>query len=225
MGEIRTDGLLLKKTLIANDDAFLEFFTEKFGKVSVSVKKFGNSKKRKAEIDFFRLLELSIFEGRNSKSLKSANTTKVFHAFEGNFEINKIGFSWIEILGKVLPPEKPTPILFQTITTLCTHITKEECEVFDLFFRIVVLDFLGLLTRFDLIQGDVFFDPQNFQFSQNKTPNAIALSNSARQVIEFLRRSDCKTFLEKKDNLPKDVFDEVRYTLFAIEEFHLFESE
>jgi hypothetical protein len=223
MGESRTDGLLLKKTLLANDDAFLEFFTEKFGKVSVSVKKFGNSKKRKAEIDFFRILELSIFEGRSTKSLKSANTTKVFHAFEGNFEINKIGFSWLEMLGKVLPPEKPTPILFQTISTLCAHITKEEAEVFDLFFRVVILDFLGLLTRFDLVQGDVFFDPQNFEFSKTQTLNAVALSNSARQVIEFLRRSDCTTFLEKKDKLPVDVFDEVRHTLFSIEEFHLFE--
>ncbi len=224
MGESRTNGLLLKKTFLANDDAFLEFFTEKFGKVSVSVKKFGNSKRRKAEIDFFRMLELSIFEGRSAKSLKSANTIKVFHGFEKGFEINKIGFSWIEILGKVLPDEKPTPILFRTISTLCEQITAEEGVVFDLFFRVVILDFLGLLTRFDLVQGDVFFNPQDFQFSKNRTPHSIALSNEARQVIEFLRRSDCKTFLEKKQNLPKEVFDEVSHTLFAIEEFHLFQE-
>jgi len=223
MGESRTNGLLLKKTFLANDDALLEFFTEKFGKVSMSVKKFGNSKKRKAEIDFFRMLELSVFEGRSAKSLKSANTIKVFHAFEKSFEINKIGFSWIQMLGKVLPGEKPTPILFRTISTLCENITPQEGAVFDLFFRVVILDFLGLLTRFDQVQGDVFFDPQNFEFSKNRTPNALALSNGARQVIEFLRRSDCRTFLEKKDKLPPEVFDEVRHTLFAIEEFHLFE--
>ena len=223
MGELLTNGFLLKRTLLANDDAFLEFFTEKFGKVSMSVKKFGNSKKRKAEIDFFRMLEISIFEGRSSKSLKSANTTKVFHGFEKNFEINKMGFMWIELLGKVLPPEKPTPVLFQTISTLCENVNAEEYEVLDLFFHVVILDFLGLMARFDQIQDDVFFDPQSFEFSKKRTPNAVALSNSARQVIEFLRRSDCKTFLEKKDKLPKEVFEEVHHTLFAIEEFHLFE--
>jgi len=224
MGEIKTHGILLKKTFLANDDAFLEFFTQEFGKVSMSVKKFGNSKKRKAEIDFFRIIDLSLFEGRSTKSLKSANTTKVFHAFEANFEINKIGFAWIEMLGKVLPPEKPAPILFQTISTLCTNINAEEADVFDLFFHVVILDFLGLMARFDQVQGDVFFDPQSFEFSQQRNANAVALSNSARQVIEFLRRADCTTFLEKKEKLPKEVFEEVRHTLFSIEEFHLFEN-
>ena len=129
MGEIKTYGILLKKTLLANDDAFLEFFTEEFGKISLSVRKFGNSKKRKAEIDFFRLLEISIFEGRTNKSLKSANTTQIFHAFEKNLPTNQIGFSWIEVLGKVLPPEKPTQILFKTVTTLFSHITAEDPEL------------------------------------------------------------------------------------------------
>ncbi len=224
MGELKTHGILLKKTFLANDDAFLEFFTEKFGKVSMSVKKFGNSKKRKAEIDFFRMLEVSIFEGRSAKLLKSANTVKVFHGFEKNFEINKMGFAWIEMLGRVLPPEKPTPILFQTISTLCENVNEKEYEVFDLFFHVVILDFLGLMARFDQVQSDVFFDPQSFQFSQVQTSNAIALSNSARQVIEFLRRSDCTTFLEKKDKLPTEAFDKVRHTLFSIEEFHLFDA-
>ncbi|NJP03721.1 hypothetical protein HC823_00325 [Candidatus Gracilibacteria bacterium] len=36
-----------------NDDAALEFFTSEWGRITIFCRKFANSKKRRAEIDFF----------------------------------------------------------------------------------------------------------------------------------------------------------------------------
>jgi len=221
MGEEKTYGILLKKTLLANDDAFLEFFTEEYGKIKLSVRKFGNSKKRKSEIDFFRLLEIGIFEGRNSKSLHSVSTLAVYSRFSGNLELSEKGFSWLGTLDKILPEEKPTPILFKTVCDLFQHAEEKHAEHFDLFFQVVMLNFLGFLTRFDEVKGDCFFSPQTFQFSPKPFPGGRKISNAARQIIEFLRRSNFSEFYEKKEKLPPTSFLEVEGILEEIEKYHL----
>jgi len=88
----KTRGILLRKTLLSNDDAFVEFFTENYGRLKLSARKLGNSKKRNLEIDFFRLLDLGVFEGRHSKSLRSVTTTSVFSLFSQNLDISEMGF-------------------------------------------------------------------------------------------------------------------------------------
>ncbi|MCF7831207.1 DNA repair protein RecO [Candidatus Gracilibacteria bacterium] len=220
MGETKTRGILLKKTLLANDDGLLEFFTKEYGKVVLSVKKFSNSKKRAREIDFFRLLELSIFEGRNSKSLKTVTTTKVFNCFSTDLRSSERGFMWLERLRQILPEERPSSILFETVESIFKETTPEFIISFDLFFRSVILNSLGLLTRFDQERGDVWFNVQNFEFFLQETPGSVKISNTARQLLEFLRRANFPEFMDKKDNLPEDYFAEVDKVLMAIEEFH-----
>ncbi len=221
MKEQKTIGILLRQTLLANDDAFLEFFTEEYGKIKLSVRKFGNSKKRKSEIDFFRLLEMGVFEGRNSKSLHSVRTMAVYSRFSDDLKWSEKGFAWLAVLGKILPEEKPTPILFQTICHLFQYAEGKYSDHFDLFFRVVILNFLGFLTRFDGVKGDCFFSPQTFQFSEKQFTGGRKLSNAARQIIEFLRRADFPEFYEKKEKLPQEFFPEVEGILEGIEEYHL----
>lgn len=221
MGETKTQGWLLKKTFLSNDDAFVEFFTESYGRVKLSARKLRNSRKRNLEIDFFRLLEIGIFEGRQSKSLHSVATTSLCSLFSQNLEVSEMGFRWIETLQRVLPEEKPTPILFETVSLLLQNVDPQYTLHFDLFFRVVVLNFLGFLPRFDQVRGTCFFDSQNFRFSSKAFPGGTSMSDRARQIIEFLRRSDVTEFFEKKENLPSEYFEEVGDILSDIEEYHL----
>lgn len=220
MRSTNTKGILLKKTLLANDDGLLEFFTKEYGKVVLSVKKFSNSKKRAAEIDFFRLLDLTIFEGRNSKSLKTVTTTKVFNCFSTNLKTSERGFMWLEKLRQILPEERTSSILFETVESIFKETTPEFIIPFDLFFRSVILNSLGLLTRFDQERGAVWFNVQNFEFFLQETLGTIKISNTARQLLEFLRRANFAEFMDKKDNLPQEYFAEVDRVLNDIEEFH-----
>lgn len=176
MQYVKTKGILLKKTVIATDDAFLEFLTEDYGKICVSVRKFAKSQKRVLEIDFFRLLELEILEGRNSKSLHSARTILFFPHLDQNFEITQYGFQWISLLEKNMPLEKPIPYFFHQFLLFFQCVEGEYPEVWDLFFRIKMLDFLGI---FNLSYGVKFFD-------------------SIVKEISWIRETNAQDFLREK---------------------------
>ncbi len=220
MSYIKTHGILLKQTLLANDDAFLEFFTLEFGKIVVSVKKFSRSIKKKREIDFFRLLEFEIFQGRNTKSLKNIQTISIYNVFSKDIDLNTIGFEWISRLHKILPEEKPFSNLFQIIIQLWTHVQEADLIKIDAFFRIKILTYSGTFPRFDQIRNAGFFSPENFIFQDKPFPSSHPLSNEVRQVIEFLRRSNTEEFLQKADKLPKNNFQEIENILNEIENFH-----
>ena len=206
MGEQKTHAILLRKTLLANDDAVLEFFTAEWGRVSIFIKKFARSKKR-AEIDYFRLLELEIFEGRSSKSLRNATTISLFSGFEESFALTEIGFSWLKALQKNLPEEKPIPQFFVQTVKIFKYFSSQEARKLDAFFRTKFLIFSGVFPHFDQIRSDVFFDPQTSQISKIKTPCAIKISNLLRQILKFLRRTTFEESLDKIEKLPEKKFN------------------
>ncbi len=201
MGEKKTLSILLKKTLLANDDAILEFLTMEFGKISVFVKKFSRSKKR-LEIDFFRLIELEIFQGRNSKSLKKATTLQVFHNFSRDFSANKMGFEWLMLLDDLLPAEEVNAEEFQQILLYLTNFSGEDIAKWNAFFQIKILDQNGFWPRFDELRSDIYFDPLTKRISREKSPEMTFIPNLERQTLEFLRRSSLDEFINKKANLP-----------------------
>ena len=219
MGEKKTHAILLRKTLLANDDAVLEFFTAEWGRVSIFVKKFAQSKKR-AEIDFFRLLELEIFEGRSSKSLRNATTISLFSGFEESFALAEMGFLWLKALQRNLPEEKPIPQFFGQTVKFFKHFSNQEKRKLDASFRTKLLVFSGVFPHFDQIRSNVFFDPQTSQISKTETPHAIKISNLSRQIIEFLRQSTFEEFWDKKEKLSEKNFGEVEILLAALEQFH-----
>ncbi len=217
MREKKTLSILLRKTLLPNDDVILEFLTLKFGKISVFAKKFAKSRKR-LEIDFFRLIELEIFEGRHSKSLKSASTFSVFHNFSRDFQSSQIGFKWLDILSKILPAEEINTDLFKTVIDLFTHYTVNDFQKWNAYFQIQMLNKAGFWPKFDKIRDNIYFNPLNKKISREKTPETIAISNLERQLLEFLRRADLAEFSNKKNNLPQN-FAKIFEVLEAIEKF------
>ena len=212
-------AILLKKTFLANDDAILEFFTPE-GRISVFARSFQKSKKRSAEIDFFRLLEIDTFQGRKTKSLRSSSTVSVFHGFGESYKATEIGFSWLEKIAKVFHDETPLAEVFNKIVKIFTHFNTNNIGKFDAFFRIKVLVYSGVFKRFDLLQGDVYFDPIHFTFFADKKSGTLKITNLSRQIIEFLRRSDFYEFNEKMDKLLDKNFGEIALVLSEIEKWH-----
>ncbi len=206
--------------MMANDDAALEFFTSEFGRVSIFVKKLAKSKTKNPEIDFFRLLELVTFEGRSSKSLNEVSTVSFFQPFEQSYEATQKGFQWLEKLSKILPEEKPLPDFFAEIVKFLEGIDPESLDKYDAFFRMKVLDFSGVVPRFDQIQSDVYFNAENCTFHRKPKYNLKKITNLSRQILEFLRRSDFAAFQEKRNKLPDENFEEVIGIIAEIEKWH-----
>lgn len=221
MREKITYGILLKKVFLANDDGVLEFFTSDYGKCTLFVPKLARSKKKANEIDFFRLLELEIFEGRNSKRLKTAETRSLFHGFEKRYEFNQLGFLWLEILNKILPEEKESPVFFSQIVGILGHIESVEIKKIEAFFWVKVFIYLGIFPRFDQIQSAVFFDPLNCQFFSKVHPNTMEITNLSRQILEFLRRNEIEALHEKQGLFLDENIKEVLSVLSEIRKHHV----
>lgn len=222
-----THGILLKKTFMANDDGVLDFFTSDFGRITCFVPKLARSKKKAAELDFFRLLELGIFEGRNSKRLQSVSTESMFHGFETSYKASEVGFSWLMTLGKILPEGKVDHDFFALFINILGHY-EHEMEYLESFGWAKIFAFMGILPRFDLVRGDAVFNVMHGYFYSAEDVDCaklseyeIAVNNESRQVLEFLRRSDFEAFMEKRKNLPNNSLEAVQLLLDKIKQFHL----
>lgn len=202
-GEHKTFGILIKKTLLVNDDGILEFFTSDFGRITVFVKKLAQSKKKAQEIDFFRLLEIILFEGRNSKSLRSINTISLFHAFERNYTLNEMGFEWLERLHHTIPEEKKCSLFFTGVMKLLSSVEEKNAEFWDIFFRTKCLTFSGLFPHFN--EMDSFY-------SLSKR-----ISPSVKKTLELLRTSTLEEYKKIYTNLPEQNIESIKKVLGEIE--------
>lgn len=217
MGEKKTLAILLKKTLLPNDDGILEFLTIEMGKITVFAKKFAKSKKRN-EIDFFRVIELGIFQGRNSKSLKSAQTISLFHNFSRDFKSSQIGFAWLDILRNILPEEEVNHDLFKVIIDIFSNYSPVDRDKWNAYFQIQILNFAGFWPKFDQLRTDIYFDPLTKVISRDFMADSIEILNLERQTLEFLRRADLAEFSAKNGKLP-DNFAKIFEVIDVIESF------
>ncbi len=218
MGEQKTLAILLHQTLLSNDDAALEFFTSEWGRITIFARKFASSKKRRAEIDFFRLLELEIFQGRNQRSLRGVRVVSLFHTFETNYSVSQMGFQWIENLRKILPEEQPNQSFFQQVGEAFGHFEAEHLLAWDLFFRVKCLMKNGMFPHFDVVRDDIYFDPENFHVYKEKISGGIFVENLTRQLLEFFRRSTVEECALKMNKLPKERLGLVQEIVSAMEQ-------
>lgn len=215
---VQTSGILLRKVLLPNDDAILDFFTRDLGRVSVIVKRFAKSKKKAAEIDYFRVLDLQLRKGKSFFSLESVSTVCVFPMFLSDYTLNFNGFSWLSLLHKITTEEQPDRGMFDFCIDFFHRQDEQFLEMGDSYFRLKMLLFSGLFFRFDVIRGDVYFDPVSCDFFENNAGNLIFIPNETRQCIEFLRRSSGEEYFLKRMNLPTKSILLIQKILFLLEQ-------
>lgn len=201
-GEHKTFGILLRKTLLANDDGVLEFFTSDFGKISIFVKKLAHSKKKSQEIDFFRLFEIILFEGRNTKSLRYINTISILGSYAKNYTLNELGFQWLERLKNTLPEERKCSQFFTGMIKLLGTVDLKNAEYFDLFFKVKCLTFSGIFPHLNESQS---------------TETTHSLPLKTKETLEILRVSTLENYKKKILNLPEKNIQFLKKTIETIE--------
>jgi len=197
MREQKTSAILLKKTFMANDDAVCEFLTMEYGRITIFVSKLQNSKKRNAELDFFRILELEFFQGRNSKKLKTVKTVALFHGFESSFDSMNLGFLWHEKLRKICPEERPLDDFFREVLDIFSCFDEKHKREFDILFRVKCLVFAGIFSSID-----------------------SKLSPSAKRTIGFLAKNNIKTVIKNFEIIPVENFNEIEFFCDKTEKWH-----
>lgn len=204
MREIRTHGILLRQTALANDDVILDFFTSDFGRVSLFCKGLAKSQKKKKELDFFRLLEIGIFQGRSSKSLKYVSTKNIFSGISGDFSVMEVGFLYLQKIQEFFLEEKPMPDFFRNVVHIFSETKREYLPHTKAYFLVQLLKFSGIFPIFSRIRSDVYWNVATSELSLQKSPEMVFLENIDRQILEFLRRSTVEEFLDRRKNLPEE---------------------
>lgn len=138
-------GILLSKTALADDDMLLHVFSPEHGLVPVFARKLARSQKKIREIDFFRIIEFNLFQGRSSYSLRGARTVRMFSQFSTSYKCLETGFNWKKRLTHIVPEGESAQQFFTEIEDIFHHYETSTSKLWDAIFRIRCLAFMGLL--------------------------------------------------------------------------------
>lgn len=217
---VKTTGILLKKTWLANDDAVLDIFTAKLGRVAVFAGKLARSKKRQLELDFFRLLEIDLEEGKSSYRLRSVSTQLWFGRLSSEYTLSKNAFQVFENLRAILPEEKALPEFFSLSCTVLSAATAQTGSLWLAFWEVKALEASGVCPRFDSVRGDMWWEFESFECFDTEIVNGVYVPHDVRQLLEFLRRTPLTNFAEKVETLPKALGEAALSILQKMSEYH-----
>ena len=200
---ITTQGFLLKRTWLANDDAVLDIFTLELGRVTVFVSKLARSKKRQLELDFFRILEIELQVQNNNYSLKGVTTKIWLGQLQQDYEMTEQLFSVFENLRRILPEEKELPEFYRVSLQVLQVAEKENYLALLAFWELKALQCSGVCPEFDAIRQDIWWQFESFEIFSEKVPHSLYVPNLVRQLLEFFKRHDLAEVLMKTDSLPQ----------------------
>jgi recombinational DNA repair protein (RecF pathway) len=194
-----TQAWLLQKVPLANDDTLLTFLTKDLGKIKVFATKLQRSKKKVAELDYFRWLELELAQPKQSFKLKNVRTLTDFSPYMVDYYRLELGFEALENTARFCPEEKAMPDIVQLLHELLT-LKSLPLTHLSVYFNTKLLWFSGVLPRFDTLRGDVWVDPSTLIFTSTPQTEGLALSNHQRQLLEWFRRCEAKDLLDKYED-------------------------
>jgi recombinational DNA repair protein (RecF pathway) len=186
---ITTNGWLLQNIPLANDDCLLTFLTEEHGKIKVFGSKLQRSKKKAAELDYFRWLELEMSRPKNSLKLKTVRALNDYSPYLKGYEQMQFGFDALGYTAQFCPEEKAMPDIVQLLHEVWA-LQSLPLKVIEIYFYTKLLWFSGVLPRFDSVRSDIYVHPVTLLFTLQSQSGALALTNDQRQILEWFRRNE-----------------------------------
>jgi recombinational DNA repair protein (RecF pathway) len=145
---------------------------------------------------------------------------RIFRGWESHYELSELGFSWCAKLRRFCPEDKNIEPFFKHFIETFHQLEKSNKFLLDVFFQMKCYQFLGVCPRFDQYQSTVFFQPSDFSMWAQSTPGALRLENLTRQILEFIRRHDLSTVLEKESQFPEENLRQAKNLLAEVEKYH-----
>lgn len=217
--QLSVRAFLLRQVPLANDDVLLTFLTDTHGLIKVFAAKLQRSKQKKAELDYFRLLELELTQPKDSFKLRGVRAVQDFSSAWQTYAQTEVGFTTLSLCAHFCPEEKPVPEILSLLPSVWTHLA-ENPPLLQSFFYTKLLWYNGVFPRFDTVRIDCAIDPISLSFFTTKTPGTIRLSNTERQMLEFIRRSDLDTVLAAQEKFSAQSLQTVQHLLEQIVKNH-----
>lgn len=199
---ITTNGWLLQKVPLANDDCLLTFLTEGHGKIKVFASKLQRSKKKAAELDYFRWLELELARPKNSLKLRNVRALNDYSPYLKGYEQMQFGFDALGFTAQFCPEEKVMPDMVQLLHEVWT-LQSLPLKIIEIYFYTKLLWFSGVLPRFDSVRSAIYVHPVTLMFTLEGHNGALALSNEQRQMLEWFRRSEAGLLVDTYEKFPE----------------------
>ena len=212
-------GYLLQEVRLANDDSLLIFFTAEFGKIKVFASKLQRSKKKRAEIDYFRRLELGLWKPKEHFKLKSVCAlqdyaprlepyARVAASFEGLKQVNHFC------------PEETVLTEIEQLMEEWWHLNHWDLALAEVYFYTKLLWHSGILPRFDDVRSAVWVDPIRLEFFTTGNESRFELTNKQRQMLEWVRRGSATEISVKCDDFEVEDWQVLRSLLQEIIKNH-----
>jgi|GEM_PF-4786145 len=182
-----TKGWLLQRIPLANDDCLLTFLTEDYGKLNVFASKLQRSKKKAAELDYFRWLELELSQPKQSFKLKGVKALTDFSPYLADYKRMQFGFDVLKESAKFCPEGEANRDMVQLLHETWT-LKDLPLVTVEVFFYIKLLWNCGVLPRFDSVRSALWVHPLTLVFTTESQVGACGLTNHQRQMLEWFRR-------------------------------------
>ena len=131
----------------------MDFFTRDTGVITVGVTGFAKSKKRRQEIDYFRLLSLTAEQRGGKWRLKDVSTQRVFTGFSESYSAMETGYQMLREASKIIPKGVPEAPLFDLFIAVFEQVNAENIAAWNAYLLANMLDFLGIFHAEDLQQN------------------------------------------------------------------------
>lgn len=131
---------------LGDADRVFVFFTKKFGKVAVKARGIRRPQaKLRSQIDFFRVVELELAEGRSFYALTGAVAKEVYSGLENDLQSASVAYFLLETLTKLLPDGAPQVASYHLLRGSLEALDKKYCEadVVRYFFLLSLWQILG----------------------------------------------------------------------------------
>lgn len=201
-------AFLLRQIVLPNDDVILELLTSDDQKISVFANKLARSKKRRAEIDFFRVLEVVVQQTKSSWRLKSVQTVRVFGGCQQTYQVSTTCFDWLKELYLVLPSEKNSPGVFQLLLDIVGYVSVDTLVAADAFFQGQILRKLGMFPSLNLEPEIQWFDPVHFQLIDQPNNESLEMSLLLRKYLLFVSKCSFDQLAAKQEKLETSMLEQ-----------------
>ncbi len=145
MSQVKTEGIVLRRSNFGEADRVITFLTPDRGKVRAVAKGVRRIKSRMAgHLELFGSVEIMLASGRNLDVITSARLTRSADSILADYERVGYGYLFAEMTDRLLEDEQSHPELYASLTESYEYLAEQGVDrLVELFFKLRLLDALG----------------------------------------------------------------------------------
>lgn len=181
----KVQGIVLKRTNLAEADRILTVFTREKGKIKVIAKGVRKTLSKLAgHLELFCLVDLRLAEGRNLDIITDAQVKKCFLNLRGNLRSTTTAYYLTEITEKMTAENQKHPEIFDLLLDVLQDVNQKQSQLLVSYFELNFLNESGFkpeLYRCLLCHGKILPKDNYFSFQEG----GLVCKNCSNTTLNF----------------------------------------